>query len=224
MQESSSNLKTVRMIEATIGAFFSFAFGLALAVASCVVGYAMWTGPERWLCSLLVIPNILELWFLYRLKVKLEEGHYPFSPYFALQFQNWPLLLRPFAAVWWLAHFAAGIGATILVDNILVLSMTDWNTRVLRSLIFIPISFTIAYSANLYLLLLVTAAGGGKRAVGAIWRYRILLDLAVAICAAFFPILSRGDLESKEKPIFPPASRQPNPWNHTRPATTRSGT
>jgi hypothetical protein len=222
MQASNPTLlQTLRMIEATIGAFFSFAFGLAMAVASFALGYVLWNGSGRWFCILLAIPNILELWFLYRLKVKLEEGHYPFSPYFALQFQNWPLLLRPFAATWWLAHFAAGIGATILVDNILVLSMTDWNSRVLRSLLFIPLSFTIAYSANLYLLLLVTAIGGGKRAVGVIWRYRILLDLAVAICAAFFPILSRADLQSKEKPVFPPASRQTNPWIHAKPATTR---
>jgi len=213
--------KTLRIVEATIGAFFTFALGFALLLASLVLGYALWHGPGRWLVLPLAIPVCLELRFLYVLKVKLEEGHYPFAPYFAMQYRRWPLVLRPVVAIWWLAHFAAGIAAIILADNILVMNMTDWNTRVLRSVLFVAVSFTIAYSANLFLLLTVTAIGGGRPAVSLFWRYRFLLDLAVAVIAAFFPIISRLDRAQDQKPAIPP-DITPHHLTRAAPATTGS--
>jgi hypothetical protein len=62
----------------------------------------------------------------------------------------------------------------------------------LRCLIFVGVGSTVAYSANLYALLAVTAAGG-ERIVRQIWRWRVVLDLGIAIIAACFPLIVRSN-------------------------------
>ena len=113
---------------------------------------------------------------------------YPFAPWFAMRVRNCPLLLRPLAAAWWAAHFLIGIAAAIFFDNLIVADHSMSDGRLARCVVFVAIDLTIAYSANLYGLLAVTAAGGGDQIVQRVWRWRIALDLGVAITAAFFPM------------------------------------
>jgi hypothetical protein len=130
---------------------------------------------------------VLEGAFLWKLKTSLENGNYPFAPWFALKLGRWPLPLRPLAAAWWTVHFLLGTVACMALENLIVADVVNWNVRVLRCLVFVGVGLTVAYSANLYALLAVTACGGGERIVRQLWRWRIVFDLGVAIAAAGLP-------------------------------------
>jgi hypothetical protein len=185
-------LRTLQKIEATIGAFFAFLVGFVLLVIGGDIVYVAYGQPGSYVVTAIWLTLLIpETWFLWKLKHALEIGHYPFAPWFALKWSKWPLLLRPLISLWWAAHFLIGIVASIYFDNIVIADTTTRNIRLVRCLIFIIIDLTIAYSANLYALLAITAAGGKEQIVNNIWRWRIALDLAVAIVAAFYPLWVR---------------------------------
>jgi hypothetical protein len=189
----SSWIRTARKIEATIGAFFAFLVGFVLLLGGFVLILPE-TSKEIWIW----IPRIVwgaaimaEGWFLYRLKTALESGLYPFAPRFALRFGRVPLLLRAPASLWWLAHFTLGIAGCVLVENLILVKAATWDVRLLRSLSFVIVSFTIAYSSNLYAMLAITSLGAGEKLVYRLWRLRFLLDFGVALVAVAFPFMKR---------------------------------
>jgi hypothetical protein len=51
--------------------------------------------------------------------------------------------------------------------------------------------FTITYSANMYLLLALRAAGLSERIIRVAWRTRILIDIGVVVLAGFLPAFGR---------------------------------
>jgi hypothetical protein len=176
-------------IDATVGAFFAFLVGFVLLVLGGDIVYTARDSKDIvWLLPSWLIAVVLEGAFLWKLKTSLEIGNYPFAPGFALKLGRWPLLLRPPAAAWWALHFLLGTVACMALENLIVANAVNWNIRILRCLIFVGVGLTIAYSANLYALLAITACGGGERVVRQVWRWRIVFDLGVAIAAACLPL------------------------------------
>ncbi|HEX4055544.1 MAG TPA: hypothetical protein VHX86_14865 [Tepidisphaeraceae bacterium] len=187
-----SVVPTLQKAEATIGAIFAFLVGFDVLVPGRDVVYvARGSADIAWLFPIWLVGVLLEGAFLWKLKTALEVGHYPFAPWFALQLRRWPLLLRPIVAGWWTLHFLLGTVASMFLENLIVADAVTWDVRVLRCLIFVGVGLTIAYSANLYALLAITASGGGERIVRQVWRWRIVLDISVAIAAACCPFLVR---------------------------------
>ena len=109
--------------------------------------------------------------------------------------------------MWWLAHFGLGVAGAVLLDNVLIVTASGWDVRLLRFLACIALSFTVVYSANVYALLVITSLGLGARWVNRLWRGRIVLDLGVAVVAGLFPFLSRTPAEPKVP--APIVSRRP---------------
>jgi hypothetical protein len=187
-----SFLPILHKIEATIGALFAFLVGFVLLVLGGDIIYVAWgTSDIVWLLPTWLIAVALEGTFLWKLKTSLEIGNYPFAPWFAEKSKPWPILLRPIPVTWWASHFLLGIFASMFLENLLVAGAIDWNVRILRCLIFLILDCTIAYSANLYALLAIAATGGPPRLIHQIWRWRILLDLAIAALAVCYPFITR---------------------------------
>src|SRR5580704_6156332 len=139
---------TLQKIEATVGAFFTFLVGFVLLVLGGDIVYSASGSKDiYWLFPTWLVAVALEGAFLWKLKNSLENGSYPFAPWFALKFRRWPLVLRPLAAAWWAAHFLLGIFASMLLDSLIVADAVNWNVRILRCLIFVVVDLTIAYSA-----------------------------------------------------------------------------
>jgi hypothetical protein len=183
----------LQKIEATVGEIFAFLVGFVLLVlGGDIVYFARGSTDFAWLLPSWMIAVLLEGAFLWKLKTSLEMGHYPFAPWFALKLRRWPLLLRPLVAAWWAVHFLLGSAASMFLENLIVANAVTWNVRILRCFIFVGVGLTVAYSANLYALLAITASGGGERIVRQVWRWRIVLDLGIAIAAACFPLIVRS--------------------------------
>jgi len=174
--------------EAGIGATFAFFVGIGTAVlAADYFYYGHHQGDFAWVCAALISVVVLEAIFLLVLARSLERPQFPFAPEFALKFRRWPLVFRPPVAAWWLAHFIFSIGMAIYYESTMFEYAVTLPERLLRTLMLIVVAFMIAYSANLYALLAVTAMGFGQRVVNALWRRRIVLDAALASAAVFAP-------------------------------------
>ena len=186
-------LPVLQKIEATVGAIFAFLVGFVLLVLGGDIVYmAQGTKDFFWLFPTWACIVLLEGLFLWQLKTSLEIGHYPFAPWFALNRRRWPLALRPLVAAWWAAHFILGTLASVFFESLIVADVVSWDVRILRCLMFIVIGSTIAYSANLYALLAITACGGRERIVRQAWRWRLIVDLGIAVTAACFPLIARA--------------------------------
>jgi hypothetical protein len=182
-----------RKIEAVIGALFAFLVGFVFLVLGADIVYLARLDIEfYWLLPVYLAIAACEVIFLYSLKEALEAPDYPFAPWFALKRRRLPIILRPAAAVWWLSHFLVGIAGAILLQSIAFKNEHGWHAHVTHGLIFVIVSFTVAYSANLYALLALSAVGFGEPAIRLIWRCRLFVDLGIAVAVAFVPpVLAR---------------------------------
>ena len=113
----------------------------------------------------------------------------PVVPSIALGQRPWPTWLRPVAAAWWLAH----AGAILYVAHSAVTDLhfvnPTWVEHAVHLATVSCVMFTSAYGANTTLLLALAAARPSRRAVMRAWRWRIALDLLVAVAV---PLASRG--------------------------------
>jgi hypothetical protein len=115
----------------------------------------------------------------------------PFAPAFALRQWNWPFYLRPLMAIWWLAHFLIGVAGAILLNNFIESQGPQGVSIAMRIVAFLITGFTMTYCANMYLLLALHAIGFGERGIRVAWRWRILIDIAVAVLAGLLPAFAR---------------------------------
>jgi hypothetical protein len=167
-----------------------------ILVGWVVVGVgAYWLVPHRfgdadWLFvlkrlvafALLIAEGI----FLCILSDRLKEKWMPFAPKFALSLGNIPLIFRPIVALWWAAHFLLAAFIAVMIE---VVSATQRDQTILtilvQTVVFFVISFTLAFGFNLYAMLTLTAIHARERTVNIAWRWRLLLDLAIAGIAAY---------------------------------------
>lgn len=97
-----------------------------------------------------------------------------------------PALLRPLVSLWWLAHFVVGaiigFGAAHFVTHILAPNLI---------MIAIPLAIVVQvafiFAVNLYLLLCLSTFTRSPAHLEMLWRWRIVIDLAVT--AALFLII-----------------------------------
>lgn len=167
----------------------AFLMGFVLICAACVGQMAAKATTDRIEAAAIFLPPVvLELLFLNWLKNGLEVGPRPFVPWFAVRQWSWPWPIRPLVAAWWLAHFGVAILGAMLLQQALLRS-GDEARLWFRLAAAVVVSFTFAYSANLFLLLAVTCFTRSGSIVDAIWRKRFLLDAAVALAAGTVPLL-----------------------------------
>ena len=106
----------------------------------------------------------------------------PYAVHLALSIKRFPIALRPFPALWWLAHAAVILllgqlfhkGASIPDPGI------DAQRALFRHIINFGFSLGFAYASNTYLLLAVAALIPRERFLRILWHLRIPFDLALA--------------------------------------------
>ncbi len=133
----------------------------------------------------------VEVLFFLTLIASLDRfGPSPFTPQFAVRLGRWPMFLRPIAAIWWASHFGFGLLMAYVIESQMagadfggdpMFDHPGWATQFAG---FTVIGFTLAFAFNLYAMLALTALGFGRRVVLLVWRWRLLLDVGVAIAAA----------------------------------------
>lgn len=117
------------------------------------------------------------------LRQKWGESIPPIGPSAAMRHAQFPLLLRPVLAAWWLAHFlvAAGFGYGIELAGNVAARGRPTGDRVLLHLVTTTVAFGWVYAANTYLVLTFASIRRSERVIEAVWRRRILIDLLVVI-------------------------------------------
>lgn len=177
--------------EATISVMFAFLFGLFGIGAAIFVAVASYkeTGL-RWQHFALVPICIAEGAFLISLKSSLEKGYHPFITTFALRQRVWPLALRPLVALWWLAHVVVAMAALWGLEHLEI----EFNVPTLllawKLFAFAAGCFSAVHTAQLYLLLTVTAVNNNEWLVQLLWRYRFAVD-ALTIIATGLGLFTR---------------------------------
>jgi hypothetical protein len=90
-------------------------------------------------------------------------------------------LLRPIVCAWWLANAAALVVlAHVLVDGF-SLPHPSPRERIFQRATAFTILFASAFASNMYILLAATAVTRSARIVSNVWRWRFVLDIAVAV-------------------------------------------
>ena len=184
--------------EATTSVFFAFTIGFFIAVGAgtaAVLSFgerganaAAW---EAWVPPAAAAVAVGELAFLWWLKVRLESATGGSRvPQIALRQRQWPLLLRPVMAIWWLAHLGIAVGAMIVLERgASFLSEVGRVQSALMLGLLLFGYFTISHSTHLYAMLAISSTGARReRWVFAWWRKRFLIDAIVTLVAVGFSL------------------------------------
>lgn len=182
-------LGVLRRLETFLGiacAFFVGLFVLAAGTLALISNRTdvvdRYSGVKTGAFSLALV---LEAVFLCVMSDRMKLGWIPFAPKFALSLRRMPVILRPIAAVWWTAHFLLGVFIALMIETATAANRSSGPSFLIQTLVFFVISFTLAYGFNVYAMLALTALGGGEKAIGFAWRWRGMLDLAIAAIAAY---------------------------------------
>jgi hypothetical protein len=171
-----------RTVESTMGAFFAFVVGFVLIVTGANAAYLTAGTPQFVpVLATAVVLVAAELWGLARLKHALESGVHPVAPNLALAQPRWPLLVHPVVFAWWLAHYAVGIAAVVLLERHFPLASDDWREAAVRWAGYAGCLFTTTHSACLYLLLAVATVIRRPGPVAWLWRWRVAIDLLIGL-------------------------------------------
>jgi len=101
---------------------------------------------------------------------------------------SWPLALRPFVALFWLAHsvaavWAAGVYADMLRGN------AAYTLPLVSTLFPIAARLVAAYASNLYLLLAMGALVRRRHIVRRAWKARLLSDVVLVLAVHWIPLV-----------------------------------
>jgi hypothetical protein len=117
-----------------------------------------------------------------------RESKNPLALRIALIQRRPPLLLRPIASLWWLAHFAMALFFMFFLTGLKrdASGVADMYDRAWLSVLTFLVSLGITYAANGYLLLAVTALKRSRKVITTIWSWRLLFDLTLALICLYF--------------------------------------
>lgn len=160
-------------LEAWAGALFatvlSFLFVVVvILLVSWRIGRRLSDG-EALILLLLGVP-LLDGRFLLAMWRGVWVGRGPIGPCVAATLNPIPVLLRPIASAWWLAHFLVALFVAVGVAKV------TKCPQAVASVLMPILMFAFAVCANVYLALAVKALTGRDRAVGLFWRFRIFVD------------------------------------------------
>jgi hypothetical protein len=177
-------VSTLRTLDSTAGAFFAFVVGFALLGLGGAVVFNARPHP--------VFPYILSVWLilccmegigLLWIKREIEAERFPLAPHLAVEQWHWPVPLRPFVSLWWLAHFFLAAAVAVCLDLLFRHQPIAWWWHAGMY----AFGFSATYSANLYLLLAVSAFTRSPTLLQAVWRSRLAIDFVVIGMAWAWP-------------------------------------
>lgn len=113
-----------------------------------------------------------------------EPSVVPLAIAMAIRLPNWPVLIRPWIGLWWLAHF----GAAAFLGHHIAAHLVN---RVNNANLWVGVPFTLLatfaflFAGNLYLMLAVAACVRKPGVWLIVWRHRFLVDLILAAFLLF---------------------------------------
>jgi hypothetical protein len=165
--------------------FLGLLFGvlLALGIGGCIVtllslawAHESWRSRSGWITAGLLW-LLLDVPYLWRLATVARLHWRPFALQTAMRTKLPPLVLRPIIGLWWLAHFALGVGAAMIMARVK-------NYEGDAALVVVFIFFMVAsygYAANGFLMLAVCVVTPSERIRRTLWQFRFLTDIGLAI-------------------------------------------
>ena len=139
-----------------------------------------WEAAIRWfLITMWALLNVPLLWRLFT--GLLWRGDHPLALYAAARQPLLPVILRPFVAAWWLAHFAIAIWLGNYSERAMSYAEGIVPTDPMMPFImFLFVTFCCAYASNIFLIEAVAALTRGP-AVGKVWNWRGAYDIGLVI-------------------------------------------
>lgn len=186
--------RVARKLEAVVGLLSAAFVGigvLSMGLAVLIPNSHRYPPHVGWIIAGSVVAGAAEVLFFLTLVCNLDRvGPGPFAPQVAVRLGRWPAILRPVAAAWWAAHFGLGLLMAYVIEA--EMAGVDFGGDgafghpgpAAQFAVLVAVGFTLAFAFNLYAMLTLTALGFGRRAVSAVWRWRLVLDVALAIAAA----------------------------------------
>ena len=105
----------------------------------------------------------------------------------ALRQPRWPVLFRPVLAAYWAAHFLLGVALAFGLERLGLEATGGKSARHVAGTLALTAAavFAFTYAANFYLLLALTTVTRSRRVVDPVWRWRVLVDVALTAVALF---------------------------------------
>src|SRR5262249_41358157 len=94
---------------------------------------------------------------------------------------NQRILLRPFAAFWWLLQAAVTVSVSLVLTGAWKLAPALPRDNEMPALLQLGYIFAFAYVSNLYLMCFAAAVTQSERAVHFVWRMRVVIDVVIAV-------------------------------------------
>ena len=164
-------------LSAFTGTLLSFFFLLVVVLPN---QWAIRIPSPLFLLLLFTLVYFLEGRFLIQLWVCTLGGRIPIGPAVASAFGNGSAVGRTAGAFWWLAHTFAGLFFVIGMEVQLMVRMNQpQGLRIAMSVILF--GFTIC--CNIFIALMVKTVSGRDSAVRMFWKWRLIVDAAVAVLA-----------------------------------------
>jgi hypothetical protein len=187
MLESSGALRWLHHIEAWLCAIFgTMLFCFIVMMLLLLNNLAMQVSAAAFLLLVVSLMAVFEGPFLFRMWRATAMGQRPIGYAVAKQYPVRRPLLRLVAAVWWLAHVAAGVMVVVSAEVHAIRIMRQGNQmpNVAGQSVFMGVMmFGMSVCCNTFIALMVKALFGSDYAVALFWRWRLVVDLGVTLFA-----------------------------------------
>jgi hypothetical protein len=178
-------------IESWIGGAIGLVMG-AIFIVFCVMLLIDFPDSKlrmpRWGAAPLLAASVLfDGWFILTVYRCLGRRELPLGPALAMRQRQLPAPLRLLQAAWWLARVVILVLLAFRLEQ--VLGAPAWKSDADSNLVLIILTifvFGVTFTANLYMMLTVSAFTRNAELLDRIWRYRLALDGAITIAALIF--------------------------------------
>jgi hypothetical protein len=126
-------------------------------------------------------------WFIAQVWSCVSLREFPFGPALAARQRRFPGVLGLLQAIWWLAHVALFLFASVAMHRALAMtgdyarSTDSAADRIIMQLALSSIVFGMTFTTNLYLMLTLSALTRNAALLDRVWRWRFVLDVAITV-------------------------------------------
>jgi hypothetical protein len=145
--------------------------------------------PPAWLWAVLGPAGLLVIWLQWKtlqaLGVRLEHAPHPRPVFMAMSQPRWPTALRPLVAAWWMGQVTIVVAVAEALSRSYGFVNPPLGVRAFQLVLQLTILFMGAYACTCSMLFAVAAVRRSAALLTALWRARVLIDLAIAIGIAY---------------------------------------
>jgi hypothetical protein len=186
----------LELAESMIGGVFGVLNGVMLVVCLIVMPFAERAGGAMhwpaWISMPLAAATLVfDGWFIAQVWSCVSLREFPFGPALAARQRRFPGVLGLLQAIWWLAHVALFLFASVGMHRALAMSGSytrSSDTAIDQYIMQFALSlivFGMTFTTNLYLMLTLSALTRNTALLERVWRWRFVLDSAITLAVYF---------------------------------------